>query len=79
MPNTKTTPGQLLHNQIGRLINGTKATREEVLEILVTMLSVQIAEYEPLVREEVMNECLDTVEQMALTMGEQFDAKFIKN
>lgn len=79
MPNTKASPAMRLHEQMARLLNGTKAHRDEVTQILITFLAIQIANYEPLYRVNVWDAAVDTLDEMVEVLAEQVDASYIRN
>lgn len=80
MPNTKTpSPAIRLHEQMARLLNGTKAHRDEVTQILITFLAIQIASYDPLERLQVWDAAVDSVDDLVEILVEENDAHFIKN
>lgn len=79
MPNTKASPAMRLHEQMARLLNGTKAHRDEVTQILITFLAIQLANYEPLDRLYVWDAAVDTLDELVEVLAEQFDASYIRN
>lgn len=79
MPNTKASPAMRLHEQMARLLNGTKAHRDEVTQILITFLAIQLANYEPLERLTIWDAAVDTLDEMVEVLAEQIDASYIKN
>ena len=79
MPNTKTSPAIRLHGQIARLLNGTKADKDEVTQILIAFLAMQVASYEPLERLDIWDAAVDTLDDMVEDFSEQFDAQFTRN
>lgn len=80
MPNTKTqSPAMRLHEQMERLLNGTKADKDEVTQILITFLAIQIASYDPLERLQVWDAAVDSVDDLVEILSEENDAHFIKN
>lgn len=80
MPNTKTpSPAIRLHEQMARLLNGTKAHRDEVTQILITFLAIQIASYDPLERLDLWDCAVDTLDDMVEFLSEEADSHFIKN
>ena len=79
MPNTKASPAMRLHGQMARLLNGTKADKDEVTQILITFLAVQLANYEPLERLDVWDAAVDTLDELVEVLAEQVDAQFTRN
>lgn len=80
MPNTKTpSPAIRLHEQMARLLNGTKADKDEVTQILIAFLAMQVASYDPLFRVDVWDAAVDTLDDMVEDFSEQIDAQFIRN
>jgi hypothetical protein len=79
MPNIKASPAMRLHGQMARLLNGTKAHRDEVTEILITFLAIQLANYEPLERLTIWDTAVDTLDEMVEVLAEEVDASYIKN
>ena len=80
MPNTKTpSPAMRLHEQMARLLNGTKADKDEVTEILIAFLAIQIASYDPLERLDLWDCAVDTLDDMVEALREEADSHFIKN
>lgn len=80
MPNTKTPSlAMRLHGQMARLLNGTKAHRDEVTQILITFLAIQIASYDPIERLQVWDAAVDTLDDLVEILSEKNDAHFIKN
>lgn len=79
MPNTKASPAMRLHGQMARLLNGTKAHRDEVTQILITFLAIQLANYEPLERLTIWDAAVDTLDEMVEVLDEQVDAQFTRN
>lgn len=80
MPNTKApSPAMRLHEQMARLLNGTKAHRDEVTQILITFLAIQIASYDPLERLDLWDCAVDTLDDMVEVLSEEADSHFIKN
>ena len=68
-----------LHEQMARLLNGTKADKDEVTQILITFLAVQLANYEPLERLDVWDVAVDTLDELVEVLAEQVDAQFTRN
>ncbi len=80
MPNTKTpSPAMRLHEQMARLLNGTKADKDEVTEILIAFLAIQIASYDTLERLDLWDCAVDTLDDMVEVLSEEADSHFIKN
>lgn len=79
MPNTKAPPAIRLHGQIARLLNGTKADKDEVTQILIAFLAMQVASYEPLERLDIWDAAVDTLDDMVEDFAEQFDANYVRN
>ena len=80
MPNTKTpSPAMRLHEQMARLLNGTKADKDEVTQILITFLAIQIASYDPLERLDLWDCAVYTLDDMVEALSEEADSHFIKN
>ena len=79
MPNTKASPAMRLHGQMARLLNGTKAHRDEVTQILITFLAIQLANYEPLERLTIWDAAVDTLDEMVEVLAEEVDAQFTRN
>ena len=79
MPNTKASHAMRLHGQMARLLNGTKAHRDEVTQILITFLAIQLASYEPLERLMIWDAAVDTLDDMVEFLSEEADSHFIKN
>lgn len=80
MPNTKTpSPAMRLHEQMARLLNGTKADKDEVTQILITFLAIQLASYEPLERLMIWDAAVDTLDDMVEFLSEEAGSHFIKN
>ena len=80
MPNTKTpSPAMRLHEQMARLLNGTKADKDEVTQILIAFLAMQVASYEPLERLGIWDAAVDTLDDMVEDLSEQIDAQYVKN
>jgi hypothetical protein len=79
MPNTKASPAMRLHGQMARLLNGTKADKDEVTQILITFLAIQLANYEPLERLDVWDAAVDTLDEMVEVLAEEVDAQFTRN
>ncbi len=79
MPNTKASPAMRLHGQMARLLNGTKADKDEVTQILITFLAIQLANYEPLERLMIWDAAVDTLDEMVEVLAEEVDAQFTRN
>ena len=79
MPNTKASPAMRLHEQMARLLNGTKAHRDEVTQILITFLAIQIASYDPLERLNLWGCAVDTLDDIVEVLSEEVDAQFTRN
>lgn len=80
MPNTKQpSPAKCLHEQMARLLNVTKADKDEVTHILIAFLALQIASYDPLERLDIWDAAVATLDDMVEDISEQFNAQFIKN
>jgi len=79
MPNTKASPAMRLHEQMARLLNGTKAHRDEVTQILITFLAIQIANYEPLKRLTIWDAAVDTLDEMVEVLADEVDSQFTRN
>ena len=79
MSNTKAPPAIRLHGQIARLLNGTKADKDEVTQILIAFLAMQVASYEPLERLDIWDAAVDTLDDMVEDLAEQVDAQFTRN
>jgi uncharacterized protein with HEPN domain len=80
MPNTKNPPpGELLFEQIKRLLNATKADKDEVTHILIAFLAIQIASYDPIDRLDVWDAAVDELDDMVEVCSEQVDKEFLNN
>lgn len=80
MPNSKQpSAAHRLQDQLTRTLNGTKASKDEATQVLIGLLAVQIASYDPLMRDAVWECAVDTLDDMVEDLSEQIDAQFIQN
>lgn len=79
MPNTKASHAMRLHGQMARLLNGTKADKDEVTQILITFLAIQLANYEPLERLTIWDAAVDTLDEMVEVLADEVDSQFTRN
>lgn len=80
MPNSKQpSAAHRLQDQLTRTLNGTKASKDDATQVLIGLLAVQIASYDPLMRDEVWECAVDTLDDMVEDLSEQIDAQFIQN
>lgn len=80
MPNSKQpSAARRLQEQLTRTLNGTKASKDEATQVLIGLLAVQIASYDPLMRDAVWECAVDTLDDMVEDLSEQIDAQFIQN
>ena len=80
MSNTKESPAFRLHEQMARLLNGTKAHRDEVTQILTSFLAVQVANYQPIERLDVWDAVVHTLDDMIEELSEALDGSMaVKN
>lgn len=80
MPNSKQpSAARRLQDQLTRTLNGTKASKDEATQVLIGLLAVQIASYDPLMRDAVWECAVDTLDDMVEDLSEQIDAQFINN
>lgn len=76
MPNAKQpSPARRLHEQMGRLLNGTKAHHDEVTEILIAFLAIQVSSYNPFERIDVWDAVIDTLDDMIEEISEMKDGE----
>lgn len=68
-----------LHGQMARLLNGTKAHRDEVTQILITFLAIQIASYDPIERLQVWDAAVDSLDDLVEVLSEEADKEFFNN
>lgn len=68
-----------LHEQMARLLNGTKAHRDEVTQILITFLAIQLANYAPLERLTIWDAAVDTLDEMVEVLADEVDSQFTRN
>lgn len=80
MPNSKQpSAAHRLQEQLTRTLNGTKASKDEATQVLIGLLAIQIASYDPLMRDAVWECAVDTLDDMVEDLSEQIDAQFIQN
>jgi hypothetical protein len=80
MPNSKQPSAECrLHNQLARTLNGTKASKDETTQVLIHLLAIQIASYDPLMRDAVWECAVDTLDDMVEDIAAEIDAHFINN
>ena len=80
MPNTKESPACRLHEQMARLLNGTKAHRDEVTQILISFLAIQVASYQPIERLDIWDAAVHTLDDMIEELSEALDGSIaVKN
>lgn len=80
MPNSKQpSAAHRLQEQLTRTLNGTKASKDEATQVLIGLLAVQIASYNPLMRYAAWECAVDTLDDMVEEISNQFDAQFINN
>lgn len=79
MPNTKASHAMRLHGQMARLLNGTKADKDEVTEILIAFLAIQLANYGPLERLTIWDAAVDTLDEMVEVLADEVDSQFTRN
>ena len=80
MTNSKQPSAELrLHAQLFRVLSITKASHDEVTQVLIHLLAVQIASYNPLMRDAAWECAVDTLDDMVEDVSMQMDAKYVKN
>ena len=80
MPNSKQPSAACrLQDQLTRTLNGTKASKDEATQVLIGLLAVQIASYDPMMRDAIWECAVDTLDDMVEDLSEQIDAQFIQN
>lgn len=80
MPNTKQpSADERLLEQLSRVLSITKASHDEVTQVLIHLLAVQIASYDPLMRDIAWDAAIDTLDEIVEDVAMQMDAKYIKN
>jgi hypothetical protein len=80
MPNSKQPNAECrLHNQLSRVLSITKATHDEVTQVLIHLLAVQIASYSPLIRDAAWECAVDTLDDMVEEIAMKLDEKYVKN
>ena len=80
MPNSKQpSAAHRLQEQLTRTLNGTKASKDDATQVLIGLLAVQIASYDPLMRDAIWECAVDTLDDMVEDLSEQIDAQFIQN
>lgn len=68
-----------LHHQLATFLNATKVDRDDVTEVLISLLAMQIASYDPLIRLDVWDNAVDSLDMMVDEISEELDAKYSKN
>jgi hypothetical protein len=80
MPNSKQPSAELhLHEQLSRTLGATKASHDEVTQVLIHLLAVQIASYSPLIRDAAWECAVDTLDEIVEDVSMRIDAQYIKN
>jgi hypothetical protein len=80
MPNAKQPNAELrLHEQLSRTLSATKASHDEVTQVLIHLLACQIASYDPLMRDAAWDCAVDTLDEMVEDVAMRLDANYIKN
>ena len=80
MPNSKQPgPQKRLHDQLVRVLQGTKASNDEVTEVLIALLAIQLAAYPPLERTICWDAAVETLDNMVDELITQFDHNITKN
>ncbi len=80
MINSKQPSAELrLHDQLSSVLGTTKASHDEVTQVLIHLLAVQIASYDPLMRDIAWDAAIDTLDEIVEDVAMQMDAKYIKN
>lgn len=68
-----------LHHQLATFLNATKVDKDDVTEVLISLLAMQIASYDPLIRLEVWDNAVDLLDTAVEEISEELDAKYSNN
>ena len=80
MPNSKQPcPQKRLHDQLVRVLQVTKASDDEITEVLITLLAIQLAAYPPIERMICWEAAVETLDNMVDELITQFDHNITKN
>jgi hypothetical protein len=80
MPNAKQPNAELrLHEQLSRTLSATKASHDEVTQVLIHLLACQIASYDPLMRDAAWDCAVDTLDDIIKEVAERMDKNYSKN
>lgn len=63
-----------LHRQLATFLNATKVGKDDVTEVLISLLAMQIASYDPLIRLDVWDNAVDSLDMMVDEISEELDA-----
>lgn len=72
----KPSPAEVLHRQLATFLNKTKVKRDDVTEVLISLLAIQIASYDPLVRLDVWDSAVDMLDLCVEKLADERDAKY---
>lgn len=68
-----------LHRQLATFLNATKVDKDDVTEVLISLLAMQIASYDPLIRLDVWDNAVDSLDMMVDEISEELDLKYSNN
>jgi F0F1-type ATP synthase delta subunit len=68
-----------LHHQLATFLNATKVDKDDVAEVLISLLAMQIASYDPLIRLDVWDNAVDSLDMMVDEISEELDLKYSNN
>lgn len=68
-----------LHHQLATFLNATKVDKDDVTEVLISLLAMQIASYDPLIRLDVWDNAVDSLDMMVDEISEELDTKYSNN
>lgn len=76
---SKSSPAKTLHRQLATFLNKTKVKRDEVTEVLISLLAIQLASYDPLIRLAAWNSAVDVLDLCVEKLADERDAKYSDN
>ena len=75
----KIKPADKLHHQLATFLNATKVDKDDVTEVLISLLAMQIASYDPLIRLEVWDNAVDLLDTAVDEISEELETKYSNN
>ena len=79
MPNEKASPAHRLAYRLESILVSSKVDKDDVTEVLISLLAMQIASYDPLIRLDVWDNAVDSLDMMVDEISEELDLKYSNN